>query len=68
MQTKVTVIPILAHKWHSCDFAHCIFVQYLRGPEQKMEIPYIVEPAPLIIFILAYSDQKDMDFIFFFHT
>lgn len=32
-----------------------------------MEIPYIVEPAPLIIFILAYSDQKDMDFIFFPH-
>lgn len=32
-----------------------------------MEIPYIVEPAPLIIFILAYSDQKDMDFIFFSH-
>ncbi len=69
MQTKVTVIPILMHKWHSCDFAHCIVVQYLPGLEQKMEILYIIEPPPLINFILAHSDQVAMDFKkFFFHT
>lgn len=27
MQTKVTVIPILTHKWHSCDSTHCIVAQ-----------------------------------------
>lgn len=43
MQTKVTVIPILVHKWHSCDFAHCIFVQYLCGLELEMEILYVLE-------------------------
>lgn len=71
MQTKVTVIPILVHKWRSCDFAHCIFVQYRRrhrrrhhrhGTERKMEILYIIKPPPLIIFILAHRDQADMDF------
>ena len=70
MQTKVTVISILTHKWHSCDFAHCIFVQYLHRPEQKMQILYIAKPPPLIIFILAHTDQVDMDlnFFLFFHT
>lgn len=70
MQTKVTVIPILKHKWHSCDFAHCIVVQYLHALENKMEILYIIKPPPLIIFTLAHSDQVAMDFniFFFFHT
>lgn len=72
MQTKVTVIPILVHKWRSCDFAHCIFVQYRRhsGTEQQMEILYIIKPPPLIIFILAHRDQVGMGFkkkFFFSH-
>lgn len=31
-----------------------------------MEILYIIKPPPLIIFILAHSDQRAMDFNFFF--
>lgn len=73
MQTKVTVIPILVHKWRICDFflppAHCIL--YSGGSEEKMEILYILKPPALIIFILArrHETQDGLPFFFFlFHT
>lgn len=40
MQTKVTVIPILMHKWHSCDLTHCISIRFLAWTGAQMEIHY----------------------------
>lgn len=78
MQTKVTVIPILVHKWRSCDFfspPHPRLTVYLYssgGCEEKMEILYILKPPALIIFILArrHETQDGLQFFFFFpfHT
>lgn len=61
MQTKVTVIPILMHKWHSCDLTHCISIRFLAWTGAQMEIHYETTSSHYF-FILAHRDQVAMDF------
>lgn len=65
MQTKVTVIPILTHKWHSCDSTHCILAQCSRNGNS---ICCKANSTPLIIFIIAPGDHVNTDFFFSFFT
>lgn len=62
MQTKVTVIPILMHKWHSCDLTHCISIRFLAWTGAQMEIHYETTSSHYFFFILAHRDQVATDF------
>lgn len=72
MQTKVTVIPILVHKWRSCDFPPPPLTVYLYssgGSEEKMEILYILKPPALIIFYFSSSPwNAGWTSVFFFFS
>lgn len=51
MQTKVTLIPILMHKWHSCDFARSVVVQFPVWTAAEMEMLYVKRRTPSHYFL-----------------